>query len=105
MAELLLLLLPLHWHPRPPPCRGQDARWLTEARRSGTTQDRVAAMALLVQESAGEGGGRAKGEGGGRQWCRTGGVGRGRIRVQERAGEVGGVGRGGGPGEIGRAHV
>eukprot|EP00887_Chlorella_sp_A99_P005084 scaffold25.g5084.t1 len=31
--------------------RGQDARWLQEARRAGTTQDRVAAQALLVAEA------------------------------------------------------
>ena len=31
---------------------GQDARWLQQVRRSGTTADKVAALTLLVQESA-----------------------------------------------------
>ncbi|GAB4813011.1 hypothetical protein N2152v2_000057 [Parachlorella kessleri] len=30
----------------------QDLRWLQQAKRSGTTQDKVAAMSVLVQESA-----------------------------------------------------
>lgn len=30
---------------------GQDARWLQQVRRSGTTSDRVAALTLLLQES------------------------------------------------------
>lgn len=31
---------------------GQDARWLQQVRRSGTTSDKVAALTLLLQESA-----------------------------------------------------
>ncbi len=31
---------------------GQDVKWLQEVRRSGTTADKVAAMTLLLQESA-----------------------------------------------------
>jgi hypothetical protein len=31
---------------------GQDLRWLQQARRSGTTQDKVAAMSVLVQVGA-----------------------------------------------------
>ncbi len=39
----------------PPPAgrkNGQDARWLQQVRRSGTTSDKVAALTLLLQESA-----------------------------------------------------
>lgn len=31
---------------------GQDSRWLQQVRRSGTTSDKVAALTLLLQESA-----------------------------------------------------
>ena len=31
---------------------GQDARWLQQVRKSGTTSDKVAALTLLLQESA-----------------------------------------------------
>jgi len=31
---------------------GQDMKWLQEVRRMGTTADKVAAMTLLLQESA-----------------------------------------------------
>ena len=31
---------------------GQDAKWLQQVRRSGTTSDKVAALTLLLQESA-----------------------------------------------------
>ena len=31
---------------------GQDARWLQQVRRSGTTSDKIAALTLLLQESA-----------------------------------------------------
>lgn len=32
---------------------GQDARWLQQVRRSGTTSDKVAAITLLLQVSVG----------------------------------------------------
>lgn len=31
---------------------GQDAKWLQQVRRSGTTSDKVAALTLLLQENA-----------------------------------------------------
>lgn len=31
---------------------GQDARWLQQVKKSGTTSDKVAALTLLLQESA-----------------------------------------------------
>lgn len=37
---------------RPGRRSGQDVKWLQEVRRAGTVADKVAAMTLLLQESA-----------------------------------------------------